>query len=184
MPLNYPKRKITRLASYDYSLPGAYFVTICTHDKKHLFGTVDGEEMKPNCLGDIVAQAWADLPNHFSHAKLDEFVVMPNHVHGILFIEGTEKVGVTDKADATDKASLVPTNRGRFGHPGRGSLSTIIGAFKSRATREIRAVRPDIISVWQSRFIEHVIRDDEDLYNHRRYVRENPMRWHLDKENM
>jgi len=179
MSLDYPKRKITRLASYDYSWPGAYFVTVCTCGKTALFGTVDGQKMRLNRVGEIVAQAWKDLPNHFAHVKLDEFVVMPNHIHGILFIEREDDMNGTDKA--MDKAGLVPTKR--FGHPGAGSLSTIIGSFKARATRAIRRMRPDIASVWQSRFIEHIIRDDEDLCNHRRYIRENPARWHLDNEN-
>jgi putative transposase len=172
MPLDYPRRKITRLASYDYSWPGAYFVMVCTHGKAHLLGTVDGEEMRLNELGEIIARTWNDIPNHFASVKLDEFIVMPNHMHGILFIEGT------------DKAGLFPKNPARFGHPGAGSLSTIIGSFKSRASREIRQMRPNIASVWQSRFIEHIIRDDEDLYNHRRYIRDNPARWHLDSENV
>ena len=94
----------------------------------------------------------------------------------------TDKAGFErgDNTNRADKAGLVPTER--FGHPGAGSLSTIIGSFKARVTREIRRMRPDIASVWQSRFIEHIIRDDEDLYNHRRYIRENPAKWHLDKE--
>ncbi len=180
MSLDYPKRKITRLKSYDYSLSGVYFFTICTCDKTALFGAVDGEEVRLNELGKIVVQAWEDLPNHFGYVKLDELVVMPNHVHGILVIEREDDRKGTDKA--ADKTGLVPTDPKRFGHPGAGSLSTIIGSFKAKVTREIRRMRPDVSSVWQSRFIEHIIRDGEDLCNHRRYIRENPAKWHLDKE--
>ena len=104
---------------------------------------------------------------------------MPNHVHGILAIEREDDYDGADKV-GTDKTGLVPTER--FGHPGAGSLSTIVGTFKARVTRDIRRMRPDIASVWQSRFIEHIIRDDENLYNHRRYIHDNPEKWHLDKE--
>jgi putative transposase len=174
MPFDYPNRESTRLRSYDYSRPGAYFVTICAQDKTALFGVVDGQGMRRNRIGEIVAQAWRDLPKHFEHVRLDEFIVMPNHVHGILVIERK------DDMKNSDKACLVPTKR--FGHPGAGSLSTIIGSFKAKATREIRRICPAMAAVWQSRFMEHIIRDDEDLYNHRRYIRENPTKWHLDKE--
>lgn len=86
MTRNRPNRRSIRLKGYDYTQPGAYFITICTHHRVHLFGAVVDGEMQLNALGEVAYQCWLAIPDHFPHAALDEFVIMPNHVHGILWI--------------------------------------------------------------------------------------------------
>ncbi len=81
-----PNRRSIRLKGYDYSRPGAYFITICTRDRAHLFGEVADGEMRLNAFGEIVRAAWFDLPNHYNHVRLDAFVIMPNHVHSIIIL--------------------------------------------------------------------------------------------------
>ena len=97
-----PRRKRLRLEGYDYAWAGAYFVTICTHQGEMLFGQIVGEEMIPNQFGLIVQRGWRDLPNHYPHIVLDAFVIMPNHVHGIIVIhepEGSGRGGSFAKSD-------------------------------------------------------------------------------------
>lgn len=165
-------RKSTRLAGWDYSRPGAYFFTICTHERRCLFGEVRGGEMVLNDLGKIAAEAWQEIPVHHPEAVLDEFIVMPNHVHGILFLRPT--------AEKEDTAGRVPT-RG-FGGSEAGTLSTIVGSFKATVTRRIREVVGMPVVVWQPRMMDHVIRDERDLLYHRRYTRFNAAKWEQDRE--
>jgi REP element-mobilizing transposase RayT len=150
---NLPQRKSPRLPDYDYSLNGAYFVTICTHQRLHLFGDVHDGEMHSNAVGDIAQERWSALPEHHQHITLDLFVVMPNHVHGILFLDG-ESV----------------------------SLSTVIGAFKSGVSRRVRQLpRQSALQVWQGRYHDHIIRNEQSLQAIREYVLYNPARWQQDK---
>jgi hypothetical protein len=94
---NLPRRKIIRLKGHDYSQPGAYFITVCTKDRMHLYGEVDGEEMLVNPIGKIVEGCWNELPDHYPNVQLDGFVVMPNHVHGIIVILDEPMVGATSR---------------------------------------------------------------------------------------
>ncbi len=174
---NQQRRRSIRLHGYDYRQAGAYFVTICTHDRMCLFGQVVGGEMRLNARGRIVEQCWLEIPRHFPHVALDVFVVMPNHVHSIIILNdvGTRPVGARH---------AVPLQRERFGKPVTGSIPTIIRSFKSAATKQINIVRrlPDA-PVWQRNYYEHVIRNDEPLNHIREYIITNPLRWALDPEN-
>src|SRR4030042_1855832 len=118
-------RRSIRLKDYDYTQAGAYFVTICTLAKECLLGEVVDGEIRLNPCGEIVAECWTQLPKHFQNAAVDEFVVMPNHVHGILVI--------VDSGRGKGKRCLAPTMpvTGRFGKPTPGSLPTIVGSFNS-----------------------------------------------------
>ena len=179
MPSEYPKRKITRLQCYDYSWRGSYFVTICTHNRTCLFGSIRNGELELFDQGKIVAQAWTEIPIHFPFVRSGEYVVMPNHFHGLLYIENEPNKPDSEK---TDKACLVPTIPNRFGHPGTGSLSTIIGAFKAASTREIHKIYPEVGFIWQSRFQEHIIRDEHDFNTHMQYIIDNPSNWDSDEQ--
>jgi len=86
-------RKLNRLKAYDYSKSGYYFVTICVHNRMEWFGEVENEEMHLNTFGEIANQCWNDLPNHYSNCLLDAFVIMPNHIHGIMVIDNKNIVG-------------------------------------------------------------------------------------------
>jgi REP element-mobilizing transposase RayT len=122
-----------------------------------------------NEIGRIVAEEWQNLPAHYPHILLDEFVVMPNHFHGILFLDPPASRGTEDTA------SRVPTRR--FGVASSGTVSAIVGNFKSGATRRIRAHVGRLVVVWQARFHDHIIRDHQDFINHCNYIARNPMNW-------
>jgi putative transposase len=162
-----------RLKEYDYSQPGEYFVTVCTKDRKHLFGEMSAEEMMENEFGRIVRRCWHELPDHYPHIGLDAFVVMPNHVHGIICIlEGP--VGAIHE-------SPLPRN---VVERRRMLLSKIIGRFKMNTAKQINATRKTPgLSVWQRGFYEHIIRNDKSLDRIRDYIMANPLQWQQDKEN-
>ncbi len=156
------------MKDYDYSSPGAYFVTICSRDKGLTFGKVVGEQVNANRFGMVLADCWNDLPNHFPNVALDAFVVMPNHVHGIIVILDDALVG----------AGLRPAPTKRC------PLSEIVRAFKSFSARRINEIRNTPGQpVWQRNYFDHIIRDSKSLDRIREYVRTNPQRWSFDKEN-
>jgi REP element-mobilizing transposase RayT len=161
-------RRLTRLKDYDYSQPGAYFITICTKERKCLFGEIENDQMRVNDYGEIVQLSWLDLPQHYPNVQLDAFVIMPNHVHGIIFLQ----VGAGFKP--------APTVSEGKRHP----LSEIVRAFKTFSSKHIYKLRnmPGEF-VWQRNYYEHVIRRDESLNKIREYIENNPLRWALDREN-
>jgi len=172
-------RRSIRLKGYDYTRAGAYFVTICTKDRACLFGDVADGVMRLNQMGHIVRQCWLAIPNHVPHVLLDEFVVMPNHVHGILVIMPTHDVGATHASPLQNDDT--PTRpRG----PQPQSVASIVGSFKSAATKRINHHRGTPgAPVWQRNYYEHIIRDDESLNLIRNYIADNPLRWQIDAEN-
>ena len=179
-------RRSIRLKGYDYSQAGAYFITLCTQDRACLFGKVVNGEMRLNDAGRMVLAEWNRLPERFPQVVLDAFVVMPNHVHGILVItDPAPTAGATLGATvgATVGATLVVA-------PTAPTVGNIIGAFKSRVTVEyIRGVKtsgwpPFRGRLWQRNYYEHIIRNERALNAIRRYILENPLRWHLDRENL
>jgi len=180
MPRNkhYHRRSI-RLKGYDYTQPGAYFVTICTHSREILFGQVMDGEMVLNEYGQIVQACWREIPAHFPHVALEAFVVMPNHIHGIILIVD-DIAEMTTPVGATHASPLQNTPRG----PVRGSLGAIVGGFKSAATRRINTLRnTPSAPVWQRNYYEHIVRNDRALNAIRRYIAANPVRWDVDRYN-
>jgi putative transposase len=177
------RRRSLRLKGYDYSMAGAYFVTICTQDRACLFGDVTAGGMRLNDAGQTVATLWEAIATRFSGVEIDQFVVMPNHLHGILVLpdarEATTKEATTRVAP-TVGAPLV-------GAPAR--LGDVVGAFKSLATVSyITGVKthgwPGFRGrLWQRNYYEHIIRDEPALNRVRRYIDENPARWEFDDEN-
>jgi putative transposase len=169
-----PNRRTIRLKEYDYAQPGAYFVTICTQDRACLFGDVMDCTMKLNAVGRLVATLWNEVPARFANVDLNMFVVMPNHIHGILLYPDDGPV-MADRTRATTR--VAPT------------IGQVVGAFKSLSTVEyVRNARangwPAFRSrLWQRNYYEHVIRDEADLDRIRRYIDENPARWEFDDEN-
>ncbi len=161
------RRKRLRLPHYDYASPGGYFVTVCTSRRACLLGRVESGAMAPNPFGKIVETCWRDLPNHYPHVILDAFVVMPNHVHGILFLESSRGR---------------PTSPSGIGR--RHGLPEIVRAFKTFSARRINGLRhAPGKAFWQRGYHEHVIRDETSLAEIREYVATNPARWALDREN-
>jgi REP element-mobilizing transposase RayT len=156
-------RKLNRLANYNYSLPGYYFITICTKDRVCYFGDVVNGEMVLNGYGRVVEKQWLWLKENFPYVKLDVFQIMPNHFHGILIIEP-----VGNGLDRSLHKQL--------------PLSNLVGAFKTTSSKLIRQFGLITFS-WQKSFYDHVIRRDESLDKIREYIVNNPKQWELDEEN-
>ena len=165
------RRKSIRLKHYDYAEPGMYFVTICTQNKKCLFGNIVDGAMRLNDCGEIVRQTWNDLPNHYRNVGLDMCMIMPNHFHGIIML--TDGVG----PDPNTNVGAAPTTK----H----GLSEIVRGFKTFSSRRINVLRctPDA-SVWQRNFYECVIRNERELFEIQEYIQNNPLKWDLDPENV
>jgi REP element-mobilizing transposase RayT len=161
-------RRSIRLKDYDYAQNGAYFVTICAQEKRCIFGQVVDGVMVVNEWGQIVTQEWEQTAAVRSNVELDAFVVMPNHVHGILVI--TNDVG--DTVGATRRVAPTSTTLQS------GSLGAIIGQFKSAVTRAINRL-PDAPDhpIWQRNYYEHIIRSEDTLNTIRAYVANNPAKW-------
>jgi len=144
-------------------------VTICLHDRECLFGDIVNEEMRLNEYGSIVQEAWQDLIHHIQNIELDEFVCMPNHVHGIIVI-----------LDMMVGAGSEPAPTGK-----RYALSEIVRQFKTFSAKRINEKRKSTgTPVWQRNYYEHIIRDDNDFNNIREYIFNNPLKWFFDEENL
>jgi len=159
-------RHSMRLQHYDYAKTGAYFVTICTHNRTCTFGEVTGSLMIQNEAGRMVESIWCAIPGHYSNVSIDAFVVMPNHVHGILFIT-KDLVGA--RFIATE--SIAP------------NLGEVVRAFKARYSHAINKIHGKGTLLWQRNYYEHVVRDEDDLMRIREYIENNPTQWALDEEN-
>ncbi len=157
MNSQYCNRKSARLSGFDYSQAGAYFVTVCSHNKNCIFGRIVDTNMRSNKLGMLVVSAWKELPQRYPFISLDRWVLMPNHFHGIVCLNG----------DNLNKKSL----------------SEIISAFKAISTSQARKIFNRYSSLWQRGFYEHIIRDDDDLFRVRQYIVDNPVQWAVDSEN-
>lgn len=162
-------RKNNRWKIHNYSECGLYFVTICTRDKKELFGSVHNEKMELNYLGKLVEEIWKNIPNYYKEVEIDEFIVMPNHIHGIIDINHTY-VGTGYYP--------VPTNniRARYG-----LLSKIVKSFKHTITNTIRRNNKNSVVIWQRSFYDHIIRIEEALNDIRNYIINNPPKWEEEK---
>jgi REP element-mobilizing transposase RayT len=167
------RRKPQRLREFDYSDEGAYFFTICVKDRVPMLGTVKGERVTLSEAGKLVQQTWKELPGHYNEIGLDEFMVMPNHVHGIIWILGrtppSGSVGEGLRPSPTKTSNKV-------------SLPEVIRAFKSFSAREVNKLNNTSgLALWQRGYHEHVLRNDDDLYQHRAYIVNNPLKWELDE---
>ncbi|MBI3378909.1 MAG: transposase [Nitrospirae bacterium] len=174
-------RRSIRLKDYDYSQAGAYFVTICTKDKECLLGAVAGGKMHLNDYGKIAMKCWDDLPNHYSHIESDEFVIMPNHMHGVIVINnvgaGLKPAQIISEKMDTSRAGFKPAPT-----PKQHGLSEIIRAFKTFSSRRINEMRNTSgIPVWQRNYYEHIIRSEIELNKIREYIINNSLNWKADE---
>lgn len=188
-------RRSIRLKGYDYTQPGAYFITIVTQNRECVFGEIADGVMRLNEYGGIVGEEWFKTADLRPYVELnhDEFVVMPNHIHGIIWIAehdgahvGAQRhcapTGIRVPADVripTDAKPAIPAVNVM-----PGSIGAIVRAFKSATTKRINEMRglPGA-PVWQRNYYEHIIRGERALERIRQYIAENPIRWHLDREN-
>lgn len=185
--MNHNRRSI-RLQGYDYSQAGTYVVTICTHNRDDLFGEIANGEMHLNYGGQMVELVWGELQVRFDHIELDEFVVMPNHIHGIFVLRRSLRgescirpvsTGDQTSGDHKDRPyGTLPNTVGR-----------IIQAFKSITTHKyITGVKqygwpPFPGKLWQRNYYEHIIRNEDELKRIREYIINNPVQWDIDREN-
>ena len=184
------QRRSVRLQEYDYSLPGLYFVTICTHHRRCLFGKIISDAMRLNATGHMVAEQWCALPRRFEQIALDEFIVMPNHIHGIIKIIDTENDPLAiEQISQNRRGDPCGRPKSRQSAKNRVPLGNIVGAFKSlcvyRLKQRAKQNTPDRMTgrLWQRNYWEHVIRGDEDLMRVREYIQYNPMQWKWDSLN-
>lgn len=168
-------RRSIRLPGYDYREDGAYFITLCTADRACVFGEVRDGIVSLTRRGIIAQACWYDIPHHRPNVQLDEFIVMPNHTHGILWIDNAG----TGRGDACVALPLEKKSQLYAG-----SLGAIVGSYKAAVSREINRLRPGAAAnLWQPNYYEHVIRNDQALEAIREYVRTNAERWGSDSEN-
>ncbi len=166
-------RKSIRLKEHNYSTAGGYFVTICTHQRELLFGDILQGKMQTSECGNILIRHWTEIPNHHQNVLLDEFVIMPNHLHGFIIIN--ESVGLIHESPLPQ--TIVERRRML--------LPKIIGKFKMNSAKEINSFRRTPGEpVWQRNYYEHIIRNERDWQNIQRYIMDNPLRWSIDKENI
>lgn len=161
-----PRRKKLRLDGYDYSLPGEYFVTICTKGLRNYFGRVVNTQVELSKIGKIANKCWCEIPNHFEGVKLDEYIVMPNHVHGV--VVNTPSVG------SWHANSLRRERRFQL-------LPCIIGSYKSAVTKFANRIQNNFQFAWQRSYFDHIIQTDEALDNIREYIRLNPLNWEINE---
>jgi len=177
-----------RLRYYNYAQNGYYFVTICSKYRINIFGEIVRGKMKYNDLGLVSKKYWQQIPKHFPFVKLDEFVIMPDHVHGIIVIDkqnmNTDVLDTChDYSYEYNDARFVGARHGvrlqqrnRFGKINNGSLSVIINQYKGAITKW--AHKNNIPFSWQPRYYEHVIQNEQALNNVRAYIGNNPRMWH------
>jgi REP element-mobilizing transposase RayT len=185
-------RKSIRLKGYDYSQEGLYFITICTNDRKCLFGEIYGfdvvwvknfqppPEMILNDAGKIANDCWLEIPKHFTNVVLHEHIIMPNHVHGIIELKpvGTRHVvSLPDNSEITVRPShVMARQQNQFSKPIPGSISVIIQQYKSSVTRFVNKINNSQFK-WQSRFYEHIIRNEQSYQQIADYIINNPKNW-------
>ena len=168
----------TRLKNWDYSANGYYYITICTKNREWLLGNIVGEKMQLSAIGEIVLQGWSDSFVMRAELFCDQFVIMPNHIHGIIIIE--KPVHHADNIETHGRASL--PSHPPYRTPK--SVSSFIAGFKSAVTKRVNKIRQTPgVPVWQSRFYDHIIRDGKSLHSIREYIVNNPMNWQEDEMN-
>jgi putative transposase len=167
----------TRLKTWDYGSNGSYFVTICTQNREHYFGeivpvqNITPQQLESSPIGKIAHQYWMEIPNHFPFVLLDEFIIMPDHVHGILTIE---KAQYFEKVQYFGEAQYFAPLPNTFG-PQSQNLASIIRGYKAGVKKY--ATMNNITFGWQSGYHDHIIRSERERQAIRRYIQNNPAKW-------
>ncbi len=172
-------RKNIRLPNYDYSQAGYYFVAICTKDRMNYFGEIINGEMELNDAGEIVEKCIKEIPEHFPYSDVDYYCIMPNHIHAIIIISDTS-IGNTyvGNTHACSLPSVCTEPRDKQ------LLPIIVGSFKSAASKLIHRLEGNLFFKWQKSYYEHVIRNEKELFEIRKYIELNPLNWELDEDNL
>jgi REP element-mobilizing transposase RayT len=182
-------RRSIRLQGYDYRQAGAYFVTVCVRGRHCLFEAIVDESVRLNLLGQTVKQCWRETPSHFPQVILDKFIIMPNHVHGILIIaprDGDAPRGARNgsQSGGQSRSCAGANDHSPLRRPAGTSstIGSIIRGFKGGVVKRSRE-SCDICAIWQRGYYEHIIRNDTALDRIRRYIEANPTQWAQDPEN-
>ena len=160
-------RRSIRLKGYDYSQNGAYFVTVCARNRECVFGEIANGKTDLNSAGEMAQQCWHEIPQHYPFVVLDEFVIMPNHIHGILMIENRDDVRANDYSPQHRPNGTSKT------------IGAIVRGYKIGVTKWFRT-NINTRAVWQRNYYEHVIRSENDLNHTREYILNNPLNWNND----
>lgn len=179
-------RRSIRMKGYDYSLPGAYFVTLLSHRRACLFGEIEKGQIYQSDIGMLVIECWLRIPANFNNTRLDEFVLVPNHLHGIIIIDETygkgEAFAETIPGMGDTKSANASPQQPKGTQPG--SLGAIIQNFKSVSTRMVnKRYFESGNKLWQRNYHERIIRNDRELNAIRQYIRDNLIFWESDNEN-
>ena len=187
----YHNRRSIRLRGYDYSRSGYYFLTICIHDRgQRLFGEIIDGKMILNDAGKYANRCWLDIPCHFPNATIDEYVIMPNHLLGVIFIRDpagannhSPRNGQTKSHHDNGASNHSPLQKinNRI-HGTSKTVGSIVRGFKIGVTKWFKTQNPDTI-VWQRNYFDHIIRDNKSLFYIRQYIRNNPLQWVMNPRN-
>jgi len=169
-------RRSIRLKGYEYSQGGAYFVTICTHNRECMFGKIVDGKMCINEWGKIAERCWLEIPEHYPNVSLDEFVIMPNHIHGIIILN--EKISIIG-ANVVGAKDFSPLHNNHLCGTSR-TIGSIVRGFKIGCTKWFRK-HTDIYTVWQRNYYEHIIRNEIELNKIREYILNNSLNWETDE---
>ncbi|MBE9166931.1 transposase [Pleurocapsales cyanobacterium LEGE 06147] len=184
------RRKSIRLPNRNYAGNGYYFVTICTHQKICYFGNIINHQMQLSSIGKIAQRFWLEISQHSKSTYLDEYIIMPNHLHGIIALDNPDNPCRDVTCRRRRSAANVPTPNHDYDlsqimselSPQSGSLSTIVRSYKSSVTRWCKQNGFNNFA-WQPRFYEHIIRNDGSLDKIREYIVNNPIKWSEDENN-
>ena len=168
----HPGHHSIRFPGYDYSSEGLYFITICTHEKRCILGRIVNARVELSCIGCAVRESWVSIPLHFTWTRLHGFVIMPNHLHGI--VEICAKLG---------RSGAAPLRGGSVAKVRAGSIGAIVRSFKSAVARQAHETLKRHGPVWQRNYFERVLRDGQEFSDATRYIAENPLNWEFDHEN-
>jgi len=186
-----------RLKNWDYGSNSAYFITICTKNREHFFGEINNGKMQLNELGKNAVQFWMEIPNHFPFIELGNFVIMPNHTHGILIIDKPvdnravdtpnvemPNLGISTGCISTGLSTDIPQkpkpkNGGKIDEWKPGTIGVIINQYKRMVTIHNRKINPNF--AWQSNFHDHIIRNSKSFENIQNYIENNPAQWKEDR---
>jgi REP element-mobilizing transposase RayT len=173
-----------RLPGWNYGWNASYFITICTKDRECFFGEIVNGEMNLSKTGVIADLMWYEIKNHAKGVELDEFIVMPNHVHGIITLNGEDERPPTilnangDSNVETRHALSLPAQQ-RFQNQGKNTISSIVGGYKAAVTKHANRLKFDF--AWQPRFHDHIIRDKQSFQTISNYIINNAQNWSEDK---
>jgi len=177
VPENEPKnkRRSIRLPEHDYSKQGLYFLTICVKDHLCLLGKIENGDCVLSQVGRIVKKNWMDIPNAFPRVILDDYVIMPNHIHGIIILAGHGRGLINQTPTGNDDKWILMKNP-------KQTLGKIVRHFKARSAKQAHDAGGAIFK-WQRNYWEHIIRNEKSYYKIKEYMHQNPLYWSQDEEN-